>query len=231
MTGMKRIFGLFAFAIVLSLFSAGEANAQGVLSDILKRMDTNNKGLKSLKSNIKMSKHNAQLDEYDVYEGAVQYLPAPVKEKIRVRIDWAKPLVEHLSVGGGKYILLRPRLNQAITGSVDGAKGNAGAGGALAFMSMNREQLKANYDVAYIGEETVNGSVRTWHVKLTPKAANSYKGADLWVDSNGMPVQAKVIEKNNDSTTIQLTGIERNPTIAADVFVIKPPKGTKIIQG
>ena len=231
MTGIQRFVSLAIFAAVFAIVSAVPANAQGVLSDILKRMDANNKGLKSLKSSIKMSKHNAQLDEYDLYEGTVQYLPAPVKEQIKVRIDWAKPVVEHLAVGGGQYILYRPRLEQAIVGKVDQAKNGAGAGGALAFMSMNRAQLKANYDVVYIGEETVNGSVRTWHIQLTPKAANSYKSADLWVDANGMPVQAKVVEKNNDSTTIQLTNIERNASVKGDVFAIKPPKNTKIIQG
>jgi outer membrane lipoprotein-sorting protein len=231
MTGIQKFVSLAMFAVVVAIFSATPASAQGVLSDILKRMDTNNKGLKSLKSSIKMSKYNPQLDEYDIYEGTVQYLPAPVKEQIKVRIDWAKPIVEHLAVGGGQYILYRPRLEQAIVGKVDQAKNGAGAGGALAFMSMNRAQLKANYDVVYIGEETVNGSVRTWHIQLTPKAANSYKSADLWVDANGMPVQAKVVEKNNDSTTIQLTNIERNATVKGDVFAIKPPKNTKIIQG
>lgn len=231
MTGIQKFVSAAVFALLFASFSAIPTNAQGVLSDILKRMDTNNKGLKSLKSNIKMSKHNAQLDEYDLYEGTVQYLPAPAKEQIKVRIDWAKPVVEHLAVGGGQYILYRPRLEQAIIGKVNDAKGNASAGGALAFMSMNRAQLKANYDVAYIGEETVNGSVKTWHIQLTPKSPTSYKSADLWVDVNGMPVQAKVIEKNNDSTTIQLTGIERNATVKGDVFAIKPPKNTKIIQG
>jgi outer membrane lipoprotein-sorting protein len=231
MTGIQKLVSMAVFAVLLASFSATAANAQGVLSDILKRMDSNNKGLKSLKSSIKMSKHNAQLDEYDLYEGTVQYLPAPVKEQIKVRIDWAKPVVEHLAVGGGQYILYRPRLEQAIVGKVDNAKQGAGAGGALAFMSMNRAQLKANYDVVYIGEETVNGSVKTWHIQLTPKTATSYKGADLWVDVNGMPVQAKVVEKNNDSTTVQLTNIERNATVKGDVFAIKPPKNTKIIQG
>ena len=231
MTGIHKLVSLAMFAALFAIFSAAPASAQGVLSDILKRMDANNKGLKSLKSSIKMSKHNAQLDEYDLYEGTVQYLPAPVKEKIRVRIDWAKPVVEHLAVGGGEYILYRPRLEQAIVGKVDNAKGNAGAGGALAFMSMNRAQLKANYEVTYVGEETVNGNVRTWHIQLIPKSATSYKSADLWVDVNGMPVQAKVVEKNNDSTTIQLTNIERNATVKGEVFAIKPPKNTKIIQG
>ena len=231
MRGNKRLVSIVMMAFVFAIFSAVSANAQGVLPEILKRMDTNNKSLKSLKASIKMSKHNAQLDEYDLYEGNVQYIPAASKEQIKVRIDWAKPVVEHLAVGSGQYILYWPRLEQAIIGKVNEAKGGAGAGNALSFMSMNRAQLKANYDVAYIGEETVNGSVKTWHIQLTPKNATSYKGADLWVDTNGMPVQAKVIEKNNDSTTVQLTNIERNATVAANVFQLKPPKNTKIIQG
>lgn len=231
MKGLKRVLGLAAFAIVFTVSSSTAVSAQGILSDILKRMDENNKAMKSLKSNIKMEKLNSQIGENDRYEGTVQYLPAATKEKIRVRIDWTKPAVEHLSVGGGKYMLFRPRLQQAIVGNVDSAKGGAGAGGALAFMTMSRAQLRENYDVSYQGEAMAGDSVRTWHLKLTPKNATSYRSAELWVDSNGMPVQAKVFEKNNDTTTIQLSRIEKNATIPADVFSIKPPKGTKIIQG
>lgn len=231
MKGLKRVLGLAAFAIVLTVACSSNVSAQGVLSDILKRMDENNKAMKSLKSNIKMEKLNSQIGENDQYEGTVQYLPAATKEKIRVRIDWNKPAVEHLSVGGGKYMLYRPRLQQAVVGNVDRAKGGAGAGGALAFMTMSRAQLRANYDVTYQGEATVAGAVKTWHLRLTPKNPTSYKAAELWVDSNGMPVQAKVFEKNNDTTTIQLSKIERNATIPGEVFLIKPPKGTKIIQG
>jgi len=231
MKSLKRVLGLAALAIVLTVVSSTTASAQGILSDILKRMDDNNKGMKSLKSNIKMDKLNSQLGENDVSVGTVQYLPAATKDKIRVRIDWIKPAVEHLSVGGGKYMLFRPRLEQAIVGNIDSAKGNAGAGGALAFMTMSRAQLRDNYDVTYQGEAMVGDSVRTWHLKLMPKNATSYKSAELWVDSNGMPVQAKIFEKNNDTTTIQLSKIEKNATIPGDVFSIKPPKGTKIIQG
>jgi outer membrane lipoprotein-sorting protein len=231
MKGMKRVLGLAAFAVVFAFATSTTASAQNLIGKILKRMDDNNKGMKSLKSSIKMDKLNSQLGENDVSEGSVQYLPAATKEKIRVRIDWTKPAVEHLSVGGGKYMLFRPRHQQAIVGNVDSAKGNAGAGGPLAFMTMSRAQLKTNYEVSYLGEAMAAGSVKTWHLKLTPKNATSYRSAELWVDSNGMPVQAKVFEKNNDTTTIQLTNIERNATIPSDVFSIKPPKGTKIIPG
>ena len=218
---------------VIFLFNAAatETPAQ-ILREILNRMDNNNKGLVSLKSNIKMNKLNSQLGENDLYEGELNYLPGRSEKQIYVRIDWAKPVVEHLAIANGKYVLFRPRAKQAITGSVDSAKGNSKSGGALAFMTMSRAQLSANYDVKYAGEETVNGGVKTWHLVLTPKKATSYKSADLWVDPNGMPVQAKIVERNNDTTTILLSNINRNATIKASIFDMKPLlKGVKIVEG
>jgi len=222
---------MFSTAVGFFMAAATDARAQNLLGEILNRMDAHNKSLQSLRARIKMVKTNVQIGEDDLYEGSVQYLPAPSKEKIRVRVDWEKPAVEQLAVGNGQYILYRPRLNQAIVGRIDNAKGNAGAGGALAFLSMNRAQLKANYDVVYLGEETVGGSTRTWHLRLTPKIPGAYNSADLWVDVNGMPLQAKIVEKNNDSTTVYLYDIQKNVPVDSSVFAIKPPKGTKIVQG
>ena len=231
---MNKYFRVVLPAIaILFLFNAlsADASAQGVLPEILKRMDNNNKSLTSLKSNIKMAKFNAQLGENDLTEGELNYLPGKSEKDIYVRIDWSKPLVEHLAIANGQYVLYRPRTKQAIVGKVDSAKGNSKSGGALAFMTMSRAQLKENYDVKFAGEETVNSGVNTFHLVLTPKKPNSYKSADLWVDVNGMPVQAKIIEKNNDSTTVLLSNIQRNATVKASVFKISPPKGTAIVQG
>jgi outer membrane lipoprotein-sorting protein len=226
-------FGLmtFALAFVFSAFAATETKAQGVLNDILNRMDQHNKLLKTLQADIKMAKLNAQLGESDITEGTVKYLPGASEKNIYVRIDWAKPVVEHLAVANGQYVLYRPNLKQAIVGKVDKKEGNAKASGALSFMGMNKAQLKANYDVKYIGQETVTGGIQTWHLELTPKNASSYKSADLWVDGNGMPVQAKVTEKNNDTTTVLLSNLQKNLKISGDTFSIKPPKGTKIVNG
>ena len=54
--------------------------------------------------------------------------------------------------------------------------------------------------------------------------------ADLWVDGNGMPVQAKITEKNNDTTLVLLSNMQKNVTIKASEFKINLPKGTKIIR-
>ena len=226
---LKYILPAVAILFLMSA-TAGTASAQ-ILREILNRMDSNNKQLVSLKSNIKMNKANAQLGENDISEGSLSYLPGKTENQIYLRIDWSKPVVEHLAIKNGRYKLLIPRKKQIIEGKVDKVKSGPKAGGALAFMTMSRAQLSANYDVKYAGDETVSGGVRTFHLVLTPKVGASYKSADLWVDSDGMPVQAKIVEKNNDSTTILLTNIQRNATVKASDFDIVKPKDVSVIQG
>jgi outer membrane lipoprotein-sorting protein len=228
---LRIVLPMIAFAFVLNAFSSQASAQAGVLGEILKRMDNNNKGLVSLKSGIKMNKFNAQLGENDLTEGDLNYIPGKTEKDIYVRINWTKPVVEYLAISRGEYVLYRPRTKQAIVGKVDSAKGNSKSGGALAFMTMSKAQLRENYDVKYAGEESVGGGVNTFHLVLTPKKPNSYKSADLWVDRNGMPVQAKIVEKNNDTTTVLLTNVDRNATVKASDFKITPPKGTAIVQG
>ena len=212
---------LTAIALVLffNAFAVTETRAQNIVSDILKRMEAHRQSLSSLQADIKMDKYNAQLGEHDLTEGTTIYLPAKGRDAL-VRIDWMKPLQETLAVVEKKYVLYRPRLNQAIIGKVDDKNKNTKASGALAFMSMSKEQLKNNYDVSYLGKETVGGNVETWHLKLVPKTAMNYKYSEIWVDGNGMPLQGKVVESNDDSTTVLLSNLQKNININASKFKV-----------
>ena len=228
-----RKFVLFAFIISAFALSASAAHGQ-VLTEILRRMDANNKALQSLRADVTMVKTNTQLGESDTSVGTTSYLPKSPKTKntMYARIDWTKPVEEQISVIGDSYELYRPRLNQVIQGKTNSAQGNAKASGALAIMTMSKDQLKANYTVVYLGEENVSGGTATWHLQLTPKAANTYKGAELWVDKDGMPRQAKVLEQNNDTTTVLLANIRKNETIKGDTFRLNYNKNkVKIIKG
>lgn len=207
-----------------------DATAQNVLGEIMRRMDLNNKALQTLRSDVTMVKHNPQLNVSDTSVGRTSYLPKTAKRVMYVRIDWTKPVEEQISVIGDAYELYRPRLNQVIQGKVAQAKNNASVGGALGFMSMSKQQLNANYDVQYMGEEQIAGGIKTWHLNLIPKSATSYKSAELWVDGDGMPRQAKIIEQNNDSTTVLLSNITKNERIDAKLFKLSYPSTVKKIK-
>ena len=205
------------------------ASAQGILNEILSRMDAHNKSLTSLRANATMVQVNSQLGVADTTEGTVAYLPIRGKNPA-VRVDWSRPKKETLAAIDKQYVMYRPELAQAYTGSTDSAKGNAKAGSALAFMSMSKAQLKQNYSMKYLGEATLANGTKTWHLELTPTARTSYKSAEVWVDGNGMPIQSKVTEHNIDSTTVLLSNLQKNVKIDRSSFKVDLPKGTKIIK-
>lgn len=232
MNKVLRTGSIFAsLAVILFAGAVSQANGQDILRQILNRMDAHNKALSSLRADVTMAKFNSQLGETDTTIGSTSYLPKTAKQPTYVRIDWTKPVQEQIAIIGDTYKLYRPRLNQVIVGKVDKAKNSVGAGGALAFMSMSKEQLRANYKVSYLGEETVTGGAKTWHLELIPIKKTSYKSAELWVDGNGMPIQAKIVERNNDATTVLLANLQKNVTIPASIFDLKLPKTVKEIRG
>jgi outer membrane lipoprotein-sorting protein len=222
---LKLGFATIALMFTFNIF----ATAQGPVNEILKRMDEHYKSLTSLKSNIMMDKYNAQLDEHDVTEGTVMYLPAKGRDAT-VRIDWAKPRVEILAVINKQYVLYQPSLKRAIIGKVNDAQKDTKSSGLLDFMSMSREQLRDNYTIKFLGQETMAGGFDAWHLELTPKTPKSYKSSEIWVDGNGMPIQTKIIEKNNDSTTVLLSNLQKNITINGSVFKPTLPKDTNIVK-
>ena len=211
---------VIGLGVLISSASVSKANGQ-VLRDILQRMDTNNKLLKSMTAGVTMVKTNVQLGISETNIGTTSYVSknATPSHLMWARIDWTKP-EEHVAVVGDNYELWQPRLNQVIRGKSQGASSNATAGNALSFISMSREQLKANYDVTYLGEEKLKDGTGTWHLQLMPKGKSSYKTAELWVDPDGMPRQAKVTEANNDTTTILLSAIVKNPNLKAAMFAL-----------
>ena len=112
------------FIVIALTFAFGSfANAQGT-NEILKRMDIYYNSRQSLQANVAMEKRNPQLNETDVSEGKVWYVPAKPKQAMAFRLDWSKPLEENLLVINGLYSLYRRRLNTEYQGKVDKAKNN-----------------------------------------------------------------------------------------------------------
>jgi outer membrane lipoprotein-sorting protein len=234
---MKRLVPLSLLLAVLAgvsiISSPRAANGQsaGLVSSVLSRMERNRQSLKSLKASISMEKYNAQLRDKDNYSGWVLYVPGSGRDA-SVRIEWQRPRHEILAVAKGQYTLFRPSLGQAIVGKSGSVKGKAGASGVLDMMYMSKQQLEAKFQpVQDVREETLWGGVSTIHLTLVPKGNASFKYAEIWVDSSGMPVQTKIVEKNDDATTMRLNGVERNLKISPDEFSVKLDSSVKIVKG
>jgi len=225
---LRAGFTAIALAVVFGAVAVSGTNAQ--INKTLTRMDEFYKSLQSLQANITMEKYNNQVDEKDTYQGKVWYVPAKGKRQMAIRLDWSKPTEENLLVINGLYRLVRPRLKTEYRGKVEKAKNNANVAGPLSFMSMSKKQLTDNYEVAILGtREKLSDGTDTIHLQLTPRTAQKYTMAEVWVDVNGKPLQMKVVEKNGDSTTVLLTNSKDNVTIEPSIWVIDA-KGMKIIN-
>ncbi|MBK9155892.1 MAG: outer membrane lipoprotein carrier protein LolA [Chloracidobacterium sp.] len=226
---------LFTMAVFAAAFiTLGVADSYGQVNrirEIKSRMDEHNKNLTTLRARVTMVKRNNQLNDSETTIGTAIYAKRPGKDAL-VRIDWERP-EESLAVIDGQYTMFRPRLQVAYKGSVKDATKPKGdkttSNSALAFMNMSKAQLDANYEVALLAENVrLSSGVVTFHLQLTPKARTSYKSAELWVDKDGMPQQTKIIEHNNDSTTVLLTNLEKNVSLKKSNFELSLPRGTKI---
>jgi outer membrane lipoprotein-sorting protein len=207
------------------------ANAQaGLVSSLLNRMERSKQSLKTLRADISMEKYNAQLRDKDTYQGVVFYIPGAGGSAF-VRLEWTRPQHEILVVANGNYVLYRPRLSMAYTGRTNSIRSEKDSD-VLALMNMSAAQLRTKFgEFQDVREETLWGGVHTTHFKVFPKGAASYKYIEVWVDDGGMPVQTKMVEKNDDATTVRLTNIEKNQTIPLDQFTLKLDSSVKRVKG
>jgi len=232
---MKRLIpaGLVAAFIISALVfvfpATSNGQGAGLVSSVLNRMEKNRQTLKTLRAGISMVKYNSQLGVEDKYSGVVIYMPTAGRQAA-VRIDWSSPRREVLAVNNNKYTIFRPALNVAYTGD-SRRVGREKTGGLMEMMNMSRQQLEARFQpVKDVREETLWGGVSTIHLTLVPKGNAGYKYAEVWIDNAGMPVQTKIVEKNDDSTTVRLTGLEKNQKLSASDFDVKLDSNVKIVK-
>ena len=224
--GLVAVLILFAFIAVSP--TAVNGQSAGLVSSVLNRLEKNRASLKSLRAGLTMEKYNSQLGTNDKSTGVVSYQPGSGRNA-SVRIEWTSPQHEIIAVQNGKYTLFRPRLKTAYTGS--STKGPRPANGILDMMYMSRQQLEARFEpLKDVREETIWGGISTIHLTLIPKGNASYKYAEVWIDASGMPVQSKIVEKNDDSTTMRLSALEKNIKLSSEEFQIKLDSDVKVIK-
>src|SRR5258708_4982140 len=221
---MKRLFtpgiALLIFLTALASVPQQRAHGQsaGLVSSVLNKLQRNHETLKTLRASISMEKYDARLREKDNYYGAVLYMPGAGRNAF-VRLEWSKPQHEILGVANGKYTLYRERLNVVYVGPT-GSK-NAHDSELLGMLSMSTNELQDKFQpFQEVREETLWGGVSTTHLKLIPAKAMSFKYAEVWVDATGMPVQTKMVEKNDDATTVRLNNVEKNGKLSTKDFAV-----------
>jgi outer membrane lipoprotein-sorting protein len=233
---MKKFFTLgvaLVLTAIVTLTSVSPVNAQGagLVSSIFNKMERNRRDLHSLRAAISMEKYNAQIKDTDKRTGTVIYLPGAGRNA-SVRVDWKSPVQEILAVADGQYTFFSPRRKTAWVGDSNSKTSNTKVSSVLGFgLNASAAQLKSSFDVQDMYNETLWGGVATTHMKLIPKGGASFQYEELWVDGSGMPIQTKVVEKNNDSTTVRLMNVEKNAQVGKNEFKLDLGSDVKKLRG
>ena len=234
--GLIAMLAFAALAVVPSQASptvAAAPQGAGLVSSILNRMERNRRDMKSLRAGVWMQKFNAQIGDEDNFVGEVQYIPGAGRN-VSLRVDWRKPQNEILAVSNGEYTLFKPRMNMAYKGSSASAGKNNKVTNVLGFgLNVSKAELNSKFEpVELLGEGTLEaGGAHVWWLKLTPKGNAGYKHAEIWVDDEGFPRQVRVIERNNDMTTVRLLNPQRNANVSQDAFKLTLGSDVKIVKG
>ena len=233
---MKKLFSLSLVVGILlatlSIVPASGTSAQtaGMVSSILNRMERQKRNLKSLRADITMEKYNSQLRDKETWSGIVLYIPVATGSAF-VRLEWNRPQHEILTTENGNYMLYQPRKGIVYEGKTNTIK-HGNDGDVLALMNMSATQLRTRFgEFQDMRDETLWGGVATQHLKVFPKVAANYKYIEVWVDNEGMPVQTKMVEKNDDATTVRLTNLAKNQTIPMDQFKQNLDASVKRVKG
>ena len=196
-----------------------------VTGAVLARISAQQRALKSLRSDIKVTRVTTGIDEIDVRDGKLIYLVGGGGGASSSRIDWKNPEEENLSVVGGTFTVYRPKLAQVTVGKT----GDETARAVLPILNMGKADLRLSFDISYLGTEEVSPGVQAWRLELKRRGTD-LKPIHIWIDKDGMIVQGKFTEQDGSNVTVLLTKPEKNVTLKPEDFRIEYPKETKVIR-
>jgi outer membrane lipoprotein carrier protein len=102
--------------------------------------------------------------------------------------------------------------------------------GGLDFQREFLEVPEEKYELAYIGEETVQG-IRAHVIHADPLGDPGFRAARVWLDSErALILRARIEMENGSVRTVSLTDIRLNPPSDPDRFKFVPPAGAQVIR-
>jgi hypothetical protein len=169
------------------------AHAADSLDSVFARIDQAAKTFKGLTADITNTAYTALVDDKNVQTGTLKLLPT--KDGTHLLLNFKGG--QEVSFSGHKGRVYNPTTN--VVDEKDVAPNVVDQYLQLGF-GANSTQLRANYDVAYVGAEQI-GNQQTSHITLIPKSPETrrdMKQAELWIGGNGLAVQQKILRPDGD---------------------------------
>jgi outer membrane lipoprotein-sorting protein len=224
---MIRLCILATFALSLS--------AADPLARALAQMDKAAPQFKCMTADIQETVYTQVVDEKTVTGGTIRLRRVKAGD-VRFLVEFTHPEKEAKSVAfaGNEIRTYKPRENLEQIYDVTTHKAALEQALLLGF-GATRGEIEANYEVSYVGAESVNGQSAA-EIKLVPKAKelqSQVQEADLWIsDSLGVPVQQKFIyaHAGGNYSLFTYSNLRLVASLPDKDLQIKLPKGVQVTR-
>ena len=203
--------------------------AFGVTTDeVLSKLDKAAPSFKSMSAGISQSNYTKVLDEKTTETGEIA-LKKSAPRDLATLINFTKPNPRTVAFRGRKAEIYYPKLKSVQEYDL-GKRSDLLDQFLLVGFGTTGKELKANYAVKYLGDETIGGQ-NTHKLELLPAATarrEKLQKLELWVSDDGAyPVQQKFIQQSGDYYLITYTDVKLNPQLGDESFKLNLPKGVK----
>ena len=229
---MKRI-NLLVLAGTLLVTASGpavHARVNGRADEVLANMQKAASSIKSIQAKLEQRKRLA-IGGTEIYRGEI-FFKHVGKNSDRVRINYEIPAGQTVAVNDKEIILYQKEINQCHITSrkTVGTSSNQEFAFFATPYSLTSAQLKARYEITYVGPEHVDGA-STEVLELTPKTKSNVRKMRWWVDQNSwLPIRSQVVEQTNDVTTFILRDARINGPMTSGQLDFPCPSDSKRIR-
>ena len=202
--------------------------AQATLDQVFVKMDEVAKTFHSVQTDFERTKVTVLVNDKDVATGKFYY---ERQGKVpRLKMELSKPAVQFLLIDKGQVQLYEPNVKQLKKGSLEGHQDQVEVYMSLGF-GQSSQELKKNFNVSLIGDETVDGK-KTTVIELKSKTPSAYKSVRMWIDQQSwISYQIKITENTNDYSVLKYSNAKLGASISGSVFELpKMPKDVSIIK-
>lgn len=218
---------LVALALVVALTSTGSAaGVQGqshwTIDSVLRQLDTQSKGFRSLTANIERTKVTVVVDDKSTESGTIA-----VRHDEKMRIEFTQPDARTILRSGNELYLYNPKIKSVEQYDLGKRRSLVDQFLLLGFGTAGSE-LQKGYLVTLLGEEEMDKR-QALKLELTPKSEevrNQVSKIHIWIDeSTWLPAQQQFFETGSgDYLLIRYTNVVRNVRLSDDEFKPRWPK-------
>lgn len=222
------LFAALALASVALGAAAQRSKSTWTLEEVLKQLDQEGKGFRSLTANMERTKVTVVVNDKSVDSGRIF-----IRRDDKMLIEIVQPDPRTILRTGDDLFIFNPKLKRVEQYDIGKHRAEAQQFLLLGFGTSGGD-LKKNYLVTLLGEEPIDKR-KALLLELTPKnekVRNQVAKIHLWIDTaTWLPVQQQFFETGSgDYFVVHFTNIVRNPKVPDSQFKQNWPKGTQKIK-